>query len=71
MNIVYSPWPPFAFASLRFFFLDRINRMATDVGPLEPGLDEHVIRSGIRNKGKRKTLAIFFFSALTSPLYNV
>jgi hypothetical protein len=52
------------FASMPFFFFtSRSNGMATVIGSLAAGMDEHVIRLGIGRMVLRKhveTLTIFF-----------
>jgi hypothetical protein len=61
----------FALQSLTFAFCINapfFQQMATDIGSLAPGLDEHVVKIGIGRKGLRrngKTVAIFFLGAPT------
>jgi hypothetical protein len=43
-----------------YLFLSRSNKMATDIGFLAAGHDEHVIRLGIGHKGCRKRCSYFF-----------
>jgi hypothetical protein len=47
-----------------FFFLGRFNRIATDIGSLAPGMDEHVLRLGINVRNT----SLYFLGAHTLPL---
>jgi hypothetical protein len=49
---------------ITLLFLTRFNRMATDIGSLAPGLDGHVVRSGIGREGLRKTSHFFIVGSL-------
>jgi hypothetical protein len=55
MNTVFSPRPTLTTFIIPLLFLGRINRMATHIGFLAPGLDGPVVTSGIGCKKLRKT----------------
>jgi hypothetical protein len=63
LSIFGLPWLTVASCIIALFFLSRSNGMATDIGSLALGLDEHVVRLGIERKVLRKigeTFTIFF-----------
>jgi hypothetical protein len=48
------PWLILTSSIITLLFLDRLNRMATDIDSLAAGLDGHVLGLGIGTKGLRK-----------------
>jgi hypothetical protein len=66
LPIFNLPWPAFAFCC--FFFLG--DWMATGIGSLALGLDEHVVRLGIGHRGLRKLTRNFFFRCIHFSLVD-
>jgi hypothetical protein len=58
---------------ITLLFLNRFNRMATDMDSLAAELDGHVVRLGIGCKGLRKTRGnpLYFFRCTPTPLWNL
>jgi hypothetical protein len=59
LSIFASPWLTFAFCINAPFFLGWSKGIKTDMSSLAAGMDEHVVRIGIRRKGDRGEIDFF------------